>query len=77
MWIAFMDTALTFLSHAVAATHLAPLKYGKKKTYLIWDAWTALALISSCFVSAPQSGSTAYSAAAFWRPACSMLDCIF
>jgi len=31
MWIAFLDTALTFVSHAAAATHLAPLKYGKKK----------------------------------------------
>ena len=65
MWIAFIDTALTFVSHAVAATHLAPLKYGREKTYLIWGAWTALAPISSCFVSAPQSGSAAYSASAF------------
>ena len=45
---------------------LRRLNTERKKTYLIWGAWAALALISSCFVSAPQSGSAAYSATAFW-----------
>lgn len=35
MWISVVDAFLTFASHAIAATHLAPLKYGKKKTYLL------------------------------------------
>lgn len=65
MWISFMDTALTFASHIVAATHLAPLKYGKKKTYLTWGVWAAIFLIFSGFVPPPHSWGPGFSASAF------------
>ncbi|MDD3335494.1 MAG: GHKL domain-containing protein [Eubacteriales bacterium] len=65
MWIALIDTALTFSSHAIAATHLAPLKHGKKWDYLFWIVWAALFTAFSTFAPSLRSGSPALSIAAF------------
>lgn len=65
MWISFIDTALTFASHVVAATHLAPLKYGKKRTFPIWGVGTTMFLVVSAFVSPPHSWGPGFSAVAF------------
>lgn len=44
MQLTMLESLLIYLSHAFAAVNMAPLKYSKRKTYLIWGIWIAAAM---------------------------------
>lgn len=66
MVITLIEAILTAASHVLAAVSLAPLRYSRRKTCVIWVLWAAVIIGLSCFMPSVRQPRSIYGFAAFF-----------